>query len=88
QFDLFAGLGEEDEEVGGGFRVEIPDLPEWDRKEKLGFEREMLGLYVSDHPLAGQEMGLSQNSDASISDIKEDESRPDRSRVTIAGLIT
>ena len=88
QFDLFAGLGEEAEEVGGGFRVEIPDLPEWDRKEKLGFEREMLGLYVSDHPLAGQEMGLSQNSDASISDIKEDESRPDRSRVTIAGLIT
>ncbi len=31
----------------------VPDRPEWAKKDKLAFEREMLGLYVSDHPLAG-----------------------------------
>jgi DNA polymerase-3 subunit alpha len=29
----------------------VPDRPEWTKKDKLAFEREMLGLYVSDHPL-------------------------------------
>ena len=31
---------------------------EWDKRDKLAFEREMLGLYVSDHPLAGLEQLL------------------------------
>ncbi|MDO4664873.1 MAG: DNA polymerase III subunit alpha [Actinomycetaceae bacterium] len=86
QFDLFAGaLGDG---AGNDFAVEIPDLPEWDRKDKLSFEREMLGLYVSDHPLAGHEAGLAKNADMAIAALKEDETRPDRSRVTISGLIT
>ena len=33
----------------------VPDLPDWDKRTKLAFEREMLGLYVSDHPLQGLE---------------------------------
>ena len=33
--------------------AKVPDRPEWTKKDKLAFEREMLGLYVSDHPLAG-----------------------------------
>ena len=32
--------------------------PPWDKKIKLGFERQMLGLYVSDHPLFGVESQL------------------------------
>ncbi len=36
----------------------IPERAEWPRKTKLEFEREMLGLYVSDHPLNGQESAL------------------------------
>ncbi|HLS63274.1 MAG TPA: DNA polymerase III subunit alpha [Ruania sp.] len=87
QFDLFAGLGGEDSD-GGGFTVEIPDLPEWDKKQKLAFEREMLGLYVSDHPLSGIEHVLTQAADVSIATLLADESRPDGSTVTIAGLIT
>src|SRR5699024_701630 len=51
QFDLFSALGTED--ASDSMSVSIPDLPDWDKKEKLGFEREMLGLYVSDHPLQG-----------------------------------
>ena len=87
QFDLFAGLGGDDAE-GAGFTVEIPDLPEWDKKQKLTFEREMLGLYVSDHPLSGIEHVLTQAADVSIATLISDESRPDGSTVTIAGLIT
>ena len=33
----------------------VPDMPDWDKRTKLAFEREMLGLYVSDHPLQGLE---------------------------------
>ncbi|WP_127128280.1 DNA polymerase III subunit alpha [Georgenia sp. SYP-B2076] len=87
QFDLFAALGGDD---GGaaGFSVEIPDLPEWDKKQKLTFERQMLGLYVSDHPLAGLEHVLQRAADTQISTLLEDDSRPDGSSVHVAGLIT
>ncbi|TDE90836.1 DNA polymerase III subunit alpha [Occultella glacieicola] len=87
QFDLFASLGGGDAD-GGGFAVEVPDLPEWDKKQKLAFEREMLGLYVSDHPLSGIEHVLTQAADVSIATLNADEARPDGSTVTIAGLIT
>ena len=36
---------------------------EWDKKTLLAFEREMLGLYVSDHPLFGIEHVLAQHAD-------------------------
>ncbi|GAB2992513.1 DNA polymerase III subunit alpha [Actinotalea caeni] len=90
QFDLFASLGgESDDDMGGmTFAVAVPDLPEWDKKQKLAFEREMLGLYVSDHPLAGLEHVLEQAADVSIATLNEDTERPDGSTVTIAGLIT
>src|SRR5690606_26949814 len=47
QDDLFGDLGGEDPVLGGT----VPDLEDWDKTTKLAFEREMLGLYVSDHPL-------------------------------------
>ncbi|MBK5248913.1 MAG: DNA polymerase III subunit alpha [Actinomycetales bacterium] len=87
QFDLFASLsgGMDD---GVGFAVEVPNLPEWEKKQRLTFEREMLGLYVSDHPLSGIEHVLTQAADVSIATLLADEQRPDNSTVTIAGLIT
>ena len=42
-----------------GISVTVPDLDEWDKMTLLGHEREMLGLYVSDHPLLGLEHVLS-----------------------------
>ncbi len=48
QYSLF---GEDEAAVQNGV-VEIPEIS-WDRKIRLGFEKEMLGLYVSDHPLFG-----------------------------------
>ncbi|MGC0273479.1 DNA polymerase III subunit alpha [Pseudactinotalea sp. Z1739] len=86
QFDLFAGLGDADDEVS--LTVEVPDLPEWDKKQKLAFEREMLGLYVSDHPLSGIEHVLTKAADVPIATLLADEARPDGSTVTVAGLIT
>uniref|UniRef100_UPI003B3B5138 DNA polymerase III subunit alpha n=1 Tax=Pseudactinotalea sp. TaxID=1926260 RepID=UPI003B3B5138 len=88
QFDLFASLGAEAEDAGMSFSVAVPDIPEFDKKQKLAFEREMLGLYVSDHPLAGIEHVLEQAADLSIATLNEDADRPDGSTVTIAGLIT
>ncbi|MHB1287834.1 DNA polymerase III subunit alpha [Georgenia sp.] len=87
QFDLFAGLGGDDG-AAAGFSVEIPDLPEWEKKQKLTFERQMLGLYVSDHPLAGLEHVLQRAADTQISALLEDESRPDGAGVHVAGLVT
>jgi len=86
QFDLFADLGAEDDSMG--FSVVIPDLPDWDKKQRLAFEREMLGLYVSDHPLSGLEHVLSAAADVSIATLNADEARPDGSTVVVAGLIT
>jgi len=87
QFDLFADLGGDDE-TGTGIAVTIPDLPDWDKKQRLAFEREMLGLYVSDHPLSGLEHVLSAQADVSIATLNADEARPDGSTVVVAGLVT
>jgi DNA polymerase-3 subunit alpha len=84
QFDLFGEMSQE--EKGDSFRGSVPDT-EWDTKLRLGFEREMLGLYVSGHPLAGVEHILSAQSDASIPDIL-DGTIPDRGVVTVGGILT
>jgi DNA polymerase-3 subunit alpha len=86
QFDLFADFGGGDD--GPSFAVDVPAIPDWDKKLKLSFEREMLGLYVSDHPLAGLEHVLAKAADTTIVALLSDEGRADNSTVTIAGLIT
>jgi len=52
-------------------RVPIPDQ-EFDKHTKLAFEKEMLGLYVSDHPLVGAETALRRHADCTILDLRED----------------
>ena len=47
----------------------MPDRPEWSKRDKLAFEREMLGLYVSDHPLAGLESQLAKHASTTIADV-------------------
>jgi DNA polymerase-3 subunit alpha len=84
QFDLFGGLGS-GEQSAGGDSVDIP-LGEWDKSTLLAHEREMLGLYVSDHPLNGLETVLAMSTERSIASILMDE-RADMV-VTIGGLVT
>ena len=86
QFDLFGGMGEDS--ADSGLRV-IPEIPlgEWDKPTLLAHEREMLGLYVSDHPLHGLEQVLAQASDCSIAQLHGGD-RPDGQTVTVGGLVT
>jgi DNA polymerase III alpha subunit len=65
----------------------VPERPEWPRKELLGLEREMLGLYVSDHPLAGLEIPLALEADLSIAELLSSD-KDDGEVLTISGLIT
>ncbi len=86
QFDLFGGLGGGDEHGGTGLEVNIP-LTEWDKNMLLGFEREMLGLYVSDHPLSGLDGVLRASADLPVSALHAEDVEDGR-MVTIAGLVT
>ncbi len=67
---------------------QVPERPEWAKRDKLAFEREMLGLYVSDHPLAGLEVQLAKHQTHSIADLLTGESVGDGDIVTVAGLLT
>jgi DNA polymerase-3 subunit alpha len=66
----------------------IPERPEWAKRDKLAFEREMLGLYVSDHPLAGLELQLAKLASTGIAELVSSENIQDGETVTIAGLVT
>ena len=81
QFELFAVA---EETTADEMRIAIPDL-EFDKREKLRFEREMLGLYVSDHPLMGAEAALRRRTDCTISDLEHAE---DGSTKVVGGLVT
>ena len=65
-------------------REEIPDT-EFPKAQKLAFEKEMLGLYVSDHPLFGAEDFLARRTDGTLSDLAEME---DGAIKTFGGVIT
>ncbi|CAM5449124.1 DNA polymerase III subunit alpha [Streptomyces pseudogriseolus] len=87
QFDLFGGMGEEQsDEPGFGLDVQFTD-DEWDKTYLLAQEREMLGLYVSDHPLFGLEHVLSDKADAGISQLTGGDFG-DGAVVTIGGIIS
>ena len=58
----------DDTEVESAFDVPVPD-GEWEKQTRLGFEREMLGLYVSDHPLLGLEHVLAADTDCSVAQL-------------------
>jgi DNA polymerase-3 subunit alpha len=79
QYSLF---GSDEPAVSNG-DIEIEQV-EWDKMIKLGFEKEMLGLYVSDHPLFGIESALRAMAPVAISGLPEQD---DRATVTIAGVV-
>ncbi|MEU0556415.1 DNA polymerase III subunit alpha [Dactylosporangium sp. NPDC006015] len=89
QFDLFGDAFGSDDTGGGApaMTAAIPQI-EWDKRELLTFEREMLGLYVSDHPLFGLESVLAKAADTAISSLSEEGSVPDGAVITLAGMLT
>jgi DNA polymerase-3 subunit alpha len=90
QFDLFGSMfGEEDSGPG---LVVTPPIPttEWDKADRLAFEREMLGLYVSDHPLFGIEHVLNKAAERQIATLSEGGVGgpvTDGAVVTLAGIL-
>ncbi|MCJ1674228.1 MULTISPECIES: DNA polymerase III subunit alpha [unclassified Rathayibacter] len=68
--------------------IQVPTRPEWAKRDKLAFERDMLGLYVSDHPLAGLETELAKHYSTTIADLLVSESIGDGETVVVAGLVT
>ncbi|MFI6155593.1 DNA polymerase III subunit alpha [Kitasatospora sp. NPDC051170] len=83
QFDLFGGDATEDE-PSFGLDVVFSE-EEWDKSFLLTQEREMLGLYVSSHPLHGIEHVLADKADCAVADLAD---RPDGTIVTIGGIIS
>ncbi|RPE74938.1 DNA polymerase-3 subunit alpha [Frondihabitans sp. PhB161] len=67
---------------------QVPPRPEWPKRDKLAFERDMLGLYVSDHPLAGLELQLAKHASTTITTISAADDSIDGEQVTVAGLVT
>jgi DNA polymerase-3 subunit alpha len=93
QDSLFASFGFGDDE-GPALGIDpfagLPPVPvaEWDKATLLSFEREMLGLYVSDHPLFGIEHILAAHADTPIASLMGEDAKPDGTPVTVAGLVT
>jgi len=85
QFDLF-GFGD----TTGPSVIANPPIPaaEWDKSDLLVFEREMLGLYVSDHPLFGLERVLANAADMSIAALAEEGTVADGQVVNLAGILS
>ena len=70
-------------------KIEIPDA-EVDQKTMLAWEKEMLGLYVSSHPLYGVEASLRQATDCSIADAPNQPQRDDGKDafLTLGGVVS
>ncbi len=89
QFDLFGAGGSADEAATSGHsplaHLTFTDQ-EYPRKQMLGYEREMLGLYVSAHPLDGAERILRKHAQKPIAAILDDP--PKEGEIIVAGLIT
>jgi DNA polymerase-3 subunit alpha len=84
QFDLFGSSDDFSDDSIGGIEVNI-SLDEWDKKTLLAQERDMLGLYVSDHPLFGVEHVLAMSTSMPISGVAD---ASDGAVVTLGGLVS
>jgi len=82
QFDLFSAVATDENETTQRF-----DIPEedFDKRQRLAFEKEMLGLYVSDHPLMGAEASLRRRTELTISELETVEEGSIR---IVGGLVT
>ena len=82
QFDLFGGA---DTATDAVFAIKVPE-DEWEDKHKLALEREMLGLYVSGHPLNGVAHLLAAQTDTPIPAILDGDV-PNEAQVRVGGIL-
>lgn len=68
--------------------VKLPDIPEYPKGELLAMEKEMLGVYISGHPLLDYEEEISKYASCNIIDIFDDNKLKDGNKVIVGGLLT
>lgn len=83
-FSLFDVAADDDGAPAFDTRVVIPEL-EFDKAERLASEKEMLGLYVSDHPLIGAQGALRRHVECSLAELRELDEGAMRA---VAGVVT
>ena len=89
QMSLFDLLGEEDKKE---YEIQLPPVGEYEKEQLLAFEKEVLGIYVSGHPLEKYEALWKRVISNVTTDFQLDEETgqarvPDQARVTVGGMI-
>jgi DNA polymerase-3 subunit alpha len=82
-FDILAGGGD-DADGGGGDELTIPEVPEWPNQERLAYEKQLLGFYVTGHPLDDWQDEMQRFSTVSVERALE---LGDRKNVRVGGLL-
>ena len=90
QMTLFDIVGEEDKKA---FEISLPDVSEYDKEVLLAFEKEVLGVYISGHPLENYTAMMEKNITAITSDFQPDDEIGaarvrDGQQVVVGGIIT
>ena len=90
QMTLFDFMGEEEKRH---YELTYPEIGEFDKDTQLAYEKEVLSIYVSGHPLDDDEASLRRNVTAMTADFYVDEETGqtrvrDQARVTIGGMIS
>lgn len=90
QMTLFDLVSEEDKK---DYEIKMPDVPEYDKDLLLAFEKEVLGVYLSGHPLDRYRESLEKNATAHTTDFIPDEETGlpkvyDGQKVVVGGMIT
>ena len=90
QMTLFDMVGEEEKEQ---FEIKLPDVGEYSKENLLAFEKEVLGVYLSGHPLQEYEDKWRKSISATTLDFQPDEETGrakvhDGTREIVGGMIT
>ena len=90
QMSLFDLVSEEEQE---NFKIQLPNVPEYEKGLLLSFEKDVLGIYISGHPLEEYEERWKKNISAVTSDFLLDEETGetkvrDGEKVIIGGMVT
>lgn len=84
QMNLFGGGEEEVEEDGSEVQISLPDVPDWSKPQKLAYEKECLGFYLTSHPLAQHSKRIGRYSQTTNKQLADME---DNTPVTIVGMV-
>ncbi len=85
QTSIFADLAGEASGAAEFTDFPLPDVPEWDQGQKLKYERELTGFYISAHPLARYEAAIRKFSTATSGTLSE---VADGKEVKLCGIVT